>query len=140
MSTSASSGEFDLGMLIKSMEPVLCPETYVFVTVENSFNADALSPLMTFQEREGATLIVTQQQAEAAGIEHEFPCRKITLNVHSSLGAVGFLARITQRLAKLQLGVNPVSGFYHDHLFVPMDRAEDAMAELRLMSDELCRQ
>lgn len=132
-----SSGEFDLSVLIQSMEPVLCDETYVFITVENSFNADALTPLMTFREREGTTLIVEQQQAEAAGMEHEFRCRMITLNIHSSLEAVGFLARITARLAELQMGVNPVSGFFHDHLFVPADRAQDALAELQLMSAEL---
>ena len=53
--------------------------------------------------------------------------------MHSALEAVGFLARITQRLAGLNMGVNPVSGFYHDHLFVPDDRADDAMAELQRM-------
>jgi len=137
VSTSKSSGEFDLDVLIRSMEPVLCDETYVFATVESGFTIDVLSPLMTFREREGTTLIVTQQQAEDAGIEHEFRCRMITLNIHSSLEAVGFLARITRRLARLQMGVNPVSGFYHDHLFVPLDRADDALAELQLMSAEL---
>jgi len=137
LSTLASSGEFDLDILIQSMEPNLCDITYVFATVDNSFNGDVLSPLMTFREREGTTLILEQQQAEAAGIKHEFPCKMITLNIHSSLEAVGFLALITQRLAKLQMGVNPVSGFYHDHLFVPMDRAQDALAELQLMSAEL---
>ena len=25
------------------------------------------------------------------------------------------------------MGVNPVSAFHHDHLFVPADRADDAM-------------
>jgi len=109
-------------------------DTYVFATVEHSFNADVLSPLMVFREQEGTTLIVNQQQAETAGLDYEFPCKMITLNIHSSLEAVGFLARITQRLAKLKMGVNPVSGFYHDHLFIPIDRAEDAMVELQLMS------
>jgi hypothetical protein len=36
--------------------------------------------------------------------------------VHSSLDAVGFMAAVTTRLAKINIGVNPVSGFYHDHL------------------------
>lgn len=132
-----SAGENDLDVLIQSMQPILHDETYVFVTVENTFNADALTPLMTFQEKEGTTFIMEQQQAMAAGIEYEFPCRMITLNVHSSLEAVGFLARVTQRLAKLQMGVNPVSGFYHDHLFIPKNRAQEALAELRLMSAEV---
>nr|WP_255536405.1 ACT domain-containing protein [Pacificimonas pallii] len=58
----------------------------------------------------------------------------ITLNVHSSLAAVGFLARITTALAKAGIGVNPVSGFHHDHLFVPDGRERDAMAVLAQVS------
>jgi hypothetical protein len=51
-------------------------------------------------------------------LEGIFPCKKVTLGVHSSLDAVGFMAAITTRLAKISIGVNPVSGFYHDHLYV----------------------
>ena len=54
----------------------------------------------------------------------------ITLNVHSSLDAIGVLAAITARLAAASMGVNPVSGYFHDHLFVPVDRADEAMAIL----------
>ena len=60
----------------------------------------------------------------------------ITLNVHSSLEAVGFLAAITARLAAAGMGVNPVSGFYHDHLFVPAERAAEAMEILSRMVAE----
>ena len=42
----------------------------------------------------------------------------------------GFLAAITGRLAATGMGVNPVSGYFHDHLFVPASRATDAMAIL----------
>jgi hypothetical protein len=55
---------------------------------------------------------------EALELEAIFPCRKVTLGVHSSLDAVGFMAAVTTRLAKIDIGVNPVSGFYHDHLYV----------------------
>jgi len=89
---------------------------------------------MMFEEAEGTTLILLQTQAEAAGLEYEFPCRMITLNIHSSLEAVGFMARIATELAKEDMGVNPVSGFYHDHLFVPEDRAQDAMDVLARMA------
>jgi uncharacterized protein len=40
-----------------------------------------------------------------------FACRMITLNVHSSLEAVGFLAAITRQLAQAGMGVNPASAF-----------------------------
>lgn len=56
------------------------------------------------------------------------------LEYHSSLEAVGFLAVITTHLAALNMGVNPVSGFYHDHLFIPEDRAEDVMTSLAELS------
>jgi len=35
--------------------------------------------------------------------------------------------RITKPLAAAGMGVNPVSAFYHDQLFVPADRAEEAV-------------
>ncbi|RWD18536.1 ACT domain-containing protein, partial [Mesorhizobium sp.] len=50
--------------------------------------------------------------------------------------AVGFLAAITTRLAGAGMGVNPVSAFYHDHLFVPADRAEEAMAMLMELAEQ----
>ena len=86
---------------------------------------------MLFREREGMTLIVIEDAAEQPGWPASFRCRMITLNIHSSLEAVGFLAAITARLAAAGMGVNPVSAFYHDHLFVPADRAEEAMDLLR---------
>ena len=60
----------------------------------------------------------------------------ITLNVQSSLDAVGFMAVIATRLAKLGMGVNPVSGFLHDHLFVPGGRGEEAVEELERLAEE----
>jgi len=58
------------------------------------------------------------------------------LEVHSSLEAVGFIARIATELAKHDMGVNPVSGFFHDHLFVPDGREQDALQILEEMAHE----
>lgn len=71
---------------------------------------------MLFREGEGWTLIAPRSTVDALGLEAIFPCRKVTLGVHSSLDAVGFMAAVTTRLAEAGLGINPVSGFYHDHL------------------------
>ena len=91
---------------------------------------------MIFRESEGDTLILLEEEARAADLLAVFPSRMITLNVHSSLDAIGFLAAITARLAAAGMGVNPVSGYFHDHLFVPADRAEEAMTVLRALAGD----
>ncbi|MDG4885187.1 ACT domain-containing protein [Mesorhizobium sp. WSM4884] len=131
------TGETDLQRLLASMTPQLLPDVHVFVTLPPGVAMpDGLDPVMSFREREGLTLIVTEDKAKSAGPAGTFRCRMITLNIHSSLEAVGFLAAITTRLAAAGMGVNPVSAFYHDHLFVPAERAEEALAILRQLAAE----
>ncbi|MDX8467804.1 ACT domain-containing protein [Mesorhizobium sp. VK23B] len=131
------AGETNLQRLLASMTPQLLPGIYVFATLAPGVAMpDGLDPVMQFREREGLTLIVTEDEAKAAGLAGTFRCRMITLNIHSSLEAVGFLAAITTRLAAAGMGINPVSAFYHDHLFVPAERAEEALAILRQLAAE----
>ncbi len=80
-------------------------------------------------------MILLKEEAEAHGLPYEFPSRMITLDVHSSLEAVGFIARITTELAKHDMGVNPVSAFYHDHLFVPEGRDQEALDILKHLAE-----
>ncbi len=125
-------GETDLDRLIAGMDPELRPGVHVFATLPPGAAPPAgVAPVMVFREAEGTTLILEQGAAEAAGLEVAFPSRMITLRVHSALEAVGFLARITACLAEAGISVNPVAAFHHDHLFVPADRAEEALALLR---------
>lgn len=128
------TGEIDLDTLIRSMAPVLDPEVLVFATTLDVELARRLPTRMRFEEAEGTTLILPRETAEAAGLIHDFPCRMITLKIHSALDAVGFLARLTAALASAGMGVNPVSAYYHDHLFVPADRADEAMQILARLS------
>lgn len=121
------SGELNLDALLKTMSAKLVDGVFVFVTVRADEVPANLSPRMVFQEAEGTTLIVLKSEAEAHGLPYEFPSRMITLDVHSSLEAVGFMAVIATALAAEGMGVNPVAGFFHDHLFVPEDRAQDAL-------------
>lgn len=127
-------GETDLERLIANMQPVLDPKTYVFATTTEAYDMAALTPLMVFQEAEGTTLIVTQKTAIARDIAYDFPCKRITLNIHSSLDAVGFIAAVATRLAKEGMGVNPVSAYFHDHVFVPEGNAQRAMDILNAMT------
>lgn len=129
------TGETDLATLLKTMRPVLHPEVYVFATLKPGEAPPAsVTPIMTFRESEGLALIVPQDEARAAGLDGAFPSRMITLDVHSSLSAVGFLETVTARLAAAGISVNAVSAYFHDHLFVPAERAEEAHGILQSFS------
>lgn len=121
------TGETNLTTLLGSIKPRLQPGVHVFATMAPEDVPSGLQPRMMFRETEGVTLILLRDEAEAHGLAHEFPCRMITLDVHSALEAVGFIARIATELAKHGMGVNPVAGFYHDHLFVPDGREQEAL-------------
>lgn len=132
MSTPTKApGELSLQKLLATLTATLHPSTYVFAAVREESAMPPLAKIqMFFREApgsEGVTLILAREDAEAHGLEYSFPCRKITLDVASSLDAVGFIAVIATRLAEAGMGVNPVSAFYHDHLFIPLGREDDAM-------------
>ncbi len=130
-----STGETDLDRLIAGMQPVLRPGVYAFASLELGVEAPAqLTPICTFVEEEGFSLVALQTDLEAAGLDSEYPCRWITLEIRSALEAVGFLAAVTARLAQAGISVNPISARRHDHLFVPTDDAERAIEILHELS------
>lgn len=129
------AGETNLSTLLTTMQPVLHPGDYVFCSLPHAGGYDpSLEPIGYFKEEEGLTLILPRPQADAAGLSYGAILALITLTVHSSLEAVGFLAAIATQLASHGISVNPVSAFYHDHLFVPAAQAEAAMALLQAFS------
>jgi hypothetical protein len=136
MSDKQKAGESDLAILLRGMRPMLREGVYVFVTLPPGSDRLRIEPLMSFREAEGLTMIITEEEATAFGLDPVFRSRMITLDVHSSLEAVGFLAVITSHLAAAGMGCNPVSAFYHDHLFVPVDRAEEAIEILEALAAE----
>jgi uncharacterized protein len=122
------SGETNLSKLLQSMQPVLCPEEYVFCSILSDDSSYSYLDLVgLFKEDEGLTLILEREKADAAALPYTSIFSMITLSVHSSLEAVGFLAAITSKLAEHNISVNPVSAYYHDHLFVPIAHADETM-------------
>jgi len=122
----------DLATLLATMNPCLGEEEYVFccLTVIER-RALTVEPILEFIESEGITVVITLEQAQQHQLPWQFHARMITLQVYSSLNAVGFLAAVTSRLAAHGISVQPVSAFYHDYLFVPAERAREAIAVLR---------
>ncbi len=99
----------DLHDLCRQMTPSIADGVFVYCTFSDFRLPHGLEPICTFRESEGLTAIVGKSQAEAAGVPYTFPCRLITLAVHSSLDAVGFLACITDRLAQAGIACNAVA-------------------------------
>lgn len=131
----AMAGETNLSVLLKSMQPMLRHGEYVFCTVSPQDRKYLeLDLVCFFREDEGLTLVLRRECADAAKLTYTSIFRMITLSIHSSLEAVGFLATITSKLAEHGISVNPISAYYHDHLFVPTLRATEVMALLQELS------
>ena len=126
------AGETNLSKLLSSVSPKLSPEEYAFCTVQGNYGDFAeLSPLASFLESEGLTLIVTKESAIKGNLPFESVFKAITLTIHSSLDAVGLTAAVSTKLAEKDISANVVAAFYHDHIFVQADRAETALEALR---------
>lgn len=126
------SGEKDLNNLIKNMSPILNESEYVFLTVKGEYGDFAhLNPLCTYMEKEGLTLIVPRTLADKNSMEFSGTYKAITLEVHSSLDAVGLTAAVASKLANDGISANVVAAFYHDHIFVQTQVANDAIESLR---------
>ena len=131
---AARTGESDLLTLIANMSPSLDSQIWAFVSVDevtNEYVAEHV--LATFREAEGTTLIVPWEKADEFETSSESMAR-ITLNIHSSLEAVGLTAAVSQALASEAISANIVAGFYHDHIFVPRAAGERAVACLTMLS------
>jgi uncharacterized protein len=122
-----------LATLLRSMEPMLHDGIYAYCVVAPGTNIDALAPVVTVQEAEGLTVVVTASQAVDAGLTVLFRAAWITLTVHSDLQAVGLTAAFSGALGMAGISCNVVAGAYHDHLFVPEEKAQDALEVLRAL-------
>jgi len=120
-------GETDLATLLRTLEPVLDGNEWVFVRVEDS-EVPKYMPhaLASFREKEGMTLVIPRMKATE--VQHiSGPMARITLAVHSSLEAVGLTAAVSRTLANDGISANMIAAYHHDHVFVPLALADRAM-------------
>jgi uncharacterized protein len=134
-------GELSLPLLLKGLKATLQPQTYVWATVPTATLSSIapellVSACLLFTECEGLTIVLPRDVATAHDVAYTYPSRQITLDIHSSLEAVGFMAAISTRLAKEGFSCNPVSAYFHDHLFVKEDEAERIVKMLKTMVEE----
>jgi hypothetical protein len=130
------AGIVELEALLQSLQPELQPGEYVFCTVEGRYADVAhLNPLACFKEAEGLTLILPAQAAEEGRLPFDGRFKHIALRVHSSLEAVGLTAAVATQLAMHGISANVVAAYFHDHIFVPAAKAQEALYWLTALED-----
>ena len=134
------AGETDLHTLLATLSPKLIDGLYCFVTIDRDKPIDLSSlsslydsALMTFKEDEGLCMLLPEDIAKSNGFSYNGEFRGITLDVHSSLDAVGLTAVVSTKLAKNNISANIVAATFHDHIFVPKDKADIALMLLTNM-------
>jgi hypothetical protein len=123
----------DLAQLIAGMEPALNDGTWVFGVLPEGMSRDAPGIVATIREAEGMSVVMEEGAARRAGVPVAFRAAWITLHVHSALEAVGLTAAVSAALGEAGISCNVVAGTHHDHLFVPVERADDALRALRAL-------
>ena len=126
------TGELDLKTMLTSMSPELMDGEVVFCTFPAARYGDYsdLEPIAAISESEGLTLIIPKYRADETGIHYASVFRMITLNVHSSLEAVGLTAAFSSTLAEHGISANVIAGYYHDHIFIQSQHAQRALEAL----------
>jgi uncharacterized protein len=139
--------------LLRRTKVEVAPATYFLVGLKHeewkrllenpelSPRADA--PFMILRDEHEVTLLLDETDwrtmrhaAREARVEGGF--RLVTLNLELAWNVVGYLARVTEILARAGIPVGALSAFSRDHLLVKQD---DLGAALRVLSEhvaELC--
>lgn len=113
------TGEMDLQQMLSEMRVTIRDATYCMVSLSSPSRELRDSAAAVIVEEEAVTLVITTTQAEDNDLPYDFAAAWLTLEVHSSLHAVGLTAAVAQVLTDEGIPCNVLAGFYHDHLLVP---------------------
>jgi hypothetical protein len=129
-------GARDLKAILSSLTVSRREGTYVYVSESSVALPDAAA---TIQEDEGTTLVVERGEAERLGLRWTFASVWLTVEVHTSLDAVGVIAALAAALCEAEIPCNVLAGYYHDHFLVPVERADEAEAVLESIRQRASR-
>ncbi|KAF2342454.1 ACT domain-containing protein [Flavobacterium tistrianum] len=123
-------GEINLNIILENLNPVLNDGKYVFTKVDSLDQIPFSKILFLFKEKEGITIVLEKRFAEELNLNFSYIASWITLEVHSSLAAVGLTAAFSQALGNANISCNVVAAYLHDHIFVDENDAQKAMKVL----------
>jgi hypothetical protein len=114
-----------LDTILAAMQPQIDPEVYVFTSAPAV--PEGVDAFAIIREHESLTLIVPEREQQRLALAGDYRCRRIDPGIDTALDGIGFLARISAALAAEGIALNPIAANRRDHLFVPHDRADDAL-------------
>ena len=129
MNTPNPQPERELDILLRSLSPRRQPGDYGFVQLPDDTPIPATA-LASFREAEGLSLVMPVAEARARRWPVQWEAAWISLGAYSALDAVGLTAALAAALGQAGIACNVIAACHHDHLLVPCDRVEDALAAL----------
>ena len=120
--------------VLSALTPARNPGVYVYCSLPASLEPAAVPAVAWVREAEGTTVILEESDARALGLAPHFRAAWITLTVQSALDLVGLTAEVAVALTEAGISCNVVAGLHHDHLFVPVEKADRALDVLARLS------
>jgi hypothetical protein len=123
-------GETDLETMLATLAVERRPGVFTYITVESVQPELLAEAHATITEGSSTSVVVPIEVAQLEGHAVEVGLAWLSLTVQSSLEAVGLTAHVSSCLAAEGIACNVLAGYHHDHLLVPVERADDAIAAL----------
>jgi len=128
------AGEHDLAQILASLRVRRRDEPVAVVSVDEPVELGG-GVLALIAEEEGTTVVATVPEAERREWPIDFRAAWLTIDVHTALDGVGLTAALSAALAAQEIPCNILAGWFHDHLLVPIDRADEATAVILSLSE-----
>lgn len=120
-------GETDLAAMLASLDVRRRPGVFTYIAVEVPTPGLIAAAHAVVKEGSLTTIVLPVDAAERAGQRVAVEFAWLTLSVESSLEAVGLTAVVSARLSAVGIPCNVLAGYRHDHLLVPLARADEAI-------------
>ncbi len=130
----AAPGETDLDKMLATLRVERRPGVFAIVAVKIPTPGLLAAAHGMVKEGELTTLVLPVEAAERAGLTVELEMAWLSLTVQSSLEAVGLTAAFAATLGEVGIPCNVLAGYHHDHILVPVERAQDAIDALSVNS------
>jgi hypothetical protein len=124
-------GETDLEAMLAALDVERRGGVFTYVEFDHPTTSQLADAHAVIREPSSTSIVVDVAAARHHGCPVVIELAWLTLTVHSSLDAVGLTAAVSARLAAIGVPCNVLAGYRHDHLLVPVDRVDDAIAALR---------